>query len=241
LASFNTPEFEDKLKSMSSEEELETLSEFVEGQIKDIQEECQQAGVSPGNTFIQVKMGKVKHKKKWETVIKKWASKYLKEDEVEQWARRNRRLIFMPNDFMIPSDQEVDSFERDRIQVWFFQDTSGSCQGFINRFFAAAKSLPPEKFDVKMHCFDTRVFETTLESGKLYGFGGTSFSCIERYIQSYITKNGCSYPKAIFVITDGYGDNVYPEIPDRWHWFLSTNCDYNIPKTCKIFSLKDFE
>ena len=241
LSSFNTPEFEDKLKELASPDELESLSDFVESQTKDIEGECQKAGCNPGNTFILADVGNVKHKKKWETVIKKWAAKFIKDDDIEQWARRNRRLTFMPNDFMIPSDQEVEAFEKDRIQVWFFQDTSGSCSGFVNRFFKAAKSLPPERFDIKMHCFDTRVFETTLESKKLYGFGGTSFSCLENYIQSYIKKHGLNYPKAIFVITDGYGDRINPQLPDRWYWFLSTKYTGCIPKECKILSLSDFE
>lgn len=240
LTSFNGSEFEDKLKEMASVEELESLSNFVESQTQDIQNECKQAGCNPGNTFIHVKMGKVKAKKKWETVIKRWASKYMKDDDVEQWARRNRRLVFMPDDFMIPSDQEVEAFEKDRIQVWFFQDTSGSCSGFVDRFFKAAKSLPAERFDVKMHCFDTRVYETTLASGNLYGFGGTTFSCIEHYIQSYIKRHNLSYPKAIFVITDGYGDNVYPEKPERWYWFIQGSM-YLLPPKSNKFNLRDFE
>lgn len=241
LSSFNTPEFEDKLKESSTLEELESLSGFIEKEIKDIEKDIKEAGCSPGNTFVTANVGQVKAKRKWETVIKKWASKYIKENEVEQWARRNRRLTFMPNDFLIPSDQEVEEFENDRIQVWFFQDTSGSCSGFIDRFFKAAKSLPKDKFDVKMHCFDTMVYETTLDSGKLYGFGGTSFSCLERYIQNYIKEHNVSYPKAIFCITDGYGDIIKPEKIDRWYWFLSTNSTYCLPPGSKIFSLKDYE
>jgi hypothetical protein len=240
LSSFNTPEFEDKIKEIISSEELNSLSDFVEAQTSDIEQQCKQAGCSPGNTFVIANVGKVKSKKKWETVIKKWASKYIKDNEVEQWARPNRRLTFMPPDFMIPSDQEVEEFEKDRIQVWFFQDTSGSCSGFVDRFFKAAKTLPLDRFDVKMHCFDTRVFETTLASGKLYGFGGTSFACIERYIQDYIKKHGLAYPKAVFVITDGYGDNVTPQDAKVWHWFIQGN-PYLVPKESKHYNLRDFE
>jgi len=240
LSSFNTPEFEEKIKDIISNEELNSLSDFVEAQTSDIEEQCKQAGCSPGNTFVIANVGKVKSKKKWETVIKKWASKYIKDNEVEQWARPNRRLAFMPTDFMIPSDQEVEEFENDRIQVWFFQDTSGSCSGFVDRFFKAAKSLPLDKFDVKMHCFDTQVFETTLNSGKLYGFGGTTFSCIEAYIQAYIKKHELKYPAAVFCITDGYGNNVIPQIPERWYWFIQGSA-YLVPPKSHHFNLKDFE
>lgn len=188
----------------------------------------------------------VQKKKKWESVIKKWALKYMKDSykEETQWARLNRRFATISGDLLIPSDMEIDEreTEEERIQVWFFQDTSGSCSGYIDRFFSAARSLPEEKFDVKMHCFDTRVFETTLESGKLFGFGGTSFSCIERYIQSYIRKNDCEYPKAVFVITDGYGDYVAPEVSKVWNWFLTPHgADWCIPPESHIFDLKDYE
>lgn len=240
LATFNTPEFENKIKEVASEEELSSISDFVEKQIEDIKSICKQAGCNPGNTYIIANTKKVKSKKKWETVIKKWASKYLKDNDVEQWARLNRRLTFMANDFLLPSEQETEEFENDRIQVWFFQDTSGSCSGFIDRFFRAAKSLPKERFDVKMHCFDTRVFETTLESGKLYGFGGTTFSCIENYIQSYIKKHNLKYPKAVFVITDGYGNRVYPQDQKVWHWFIDGD-PYLVPPESKKYNLKDFE
>jgi len=240
LSSFNTPEFENKIKDIISDGELDSLSDFVESQTKDIESQCQQAGCSPGNTFYIAKVGKVAKKKKWETIIKKWASKYIKENEVEQWARLNRRLVFMANDFLLPSDQEVEEFEADRIQVWFFQDTSGSCSGFRDRFFKAAKSLPTERFDIKMHCFDTRVFETTLDSGKLYGFGGTTFSCIEDYIQSYIKKHNLPYPKAVFVITDGYGNHVNPEKPEVWYWFIQGS-PYLVPPKSKHYNLRDFE
>ncbi len=240
LSSFNTPEFEEKVKSLVSEEELESLSDFVEAQTEDIEDITQEAGCSPGNTFRLASNTKVKKKRKWETVIKKWAAKYIKDNEVEQWARRNRRFSFMANDFMIPTDQEVEEFEKDRIQVWFFQDTSGSCSGFVDRFFNAAKSLPLDRFDVKMHCFDTRVYETTLESRRLYGFGGTTFSCIESYIQNYIRTHNLPYPKAVFIITDGYGNNVYPEKPERWYWFIQGS-PYLVPKASHHFNLRDYE
>lgn len=239
LDSFNCPDFENKMKELFSDSSTEQIFDFIQDQTKDLESTAQEAGCSPGNLCKYASAGFVKPKKKWETVIKKWASKYLKDIDEEQWARRNRRLEFMSNDFMIPSTQEVEEYEKDRIKVFFFQDTSGSCSGFIDRFFNAAKSLPPDRFDVKMHCFDTRVFETTLESRKLYGFGGTSFSCIERYLQDYIKKNNEKYP-TVFVITDGYGDTINPQFPKKWHWFIDGSF-YLIPKESNKYNLKDFE
>jgi len=75
----------------------------------------------------------------------------------------------------------------------------------------------------------------------LEGGGGTSFSAIEGYIQ-YTIKEGGKYPEIICVITDGAGNNVLPEYPDRWHWLISNNgCTSYCPKQSKIYALEDFE
>ncbi len=143
----------------------------------------------------------------------------------------------------LPSEMEVEDIdkEKNKIEVWFFQDTSGSCSGFAKRFFKAAESLPKDRFNVRMHCFDTRVYETSLEERKLYGFGGTSFTCIENYIQRRIAKENLQYPKAVFIITDGYGNDVHPEHPEVWHWFLSSGYKSHIPKQSKTYLLRNFE
>jgi hypothetical protein len=205
------------------------------------------AGNSPGNIFTKVDVKKVKKKKKWETVIKKWANKYIKNTEKEetQWARTNRRFQLISNNNMfLPSEMEQEdiAIEEKRIEVWFFQDTSGSCSGYRQRFFDAARSLPPDRFDVKMHCFDTRVYEIDIERGELMGFGGTRFNIIENYIQKDISDRDVPYPKAVFIITDGFGNNVNPEKEENWYWFLTPNGTKSwIPKKSHIFNLKDFE
>lgn len=202
------------------------------------------AGMNPSQHWsFSVNKEYVPPKKKWETVIKKWAKKYDRPDlrDVEQWARVNRRYACLESQFIIPTEMEVEYEKQEKINVWFFQDTSGSCYNYRNRFFDAAKSLPKDRFDMKLHCFDTEVFETTLESGKLYGGGSTAFSPIEDYIQKYMVEKKVPYPMAVFVITDGWGTPVEPERPDRWHWFLTTTYTAFIPKQSKVFQLKDFE
>jgi hypothetical protein len=207
----------------------------------------QKAGTGTGGQWVFAAPGKVKRKKKWETVIKKWSKKYLieKDKDVEQWARLNRRMTMLPKDMFLPSEMEVEDDEKDKkkIKVYFFLDTSGSCWGLKDRFFTAAESLPPDRFDIRLLCFDTQVQETTLESRKIYGGGGTSFSILENYIQKEVSagdKGG--YPEAVFVITDGYGDNIKPAKADRWYWFITEGGTKSyIDKDCNFFNLKDFE
>jgi len=185
-------------------------------------------------------------KKKWETVIKKWENNNIKHtlDTEERWERVNNRYInVIPDNINLPSSQKIfnDFKEKDMISVFFFLDTSGSCISLGNRFFAAAKSLNPKKFKIRLFCFDTRVEETSLETKRIYGGGGTSFSIIESKIQEIIKKDKIKYPKAVFIITDGYGNNVTPEKPEKWYWFLTSKFTKYINKKSKIFNLKYFE
>lgn len=206
------------------------------------------AGSSPGNIFKKVELKKIKKKKKWETVIKKWANKFLKQTETQetQWARTNRRFqLIAGSDMFLPSEMEQEdiAMEEKRIEVWFFQDTSGSCSGYRQRFFDAARSLPEDRFDIKMHCFDTKVYEIDIEQGELQGFGGTRFDIIEQYIQQDIAKRNVPYPKAVFVITDGFGNDVKPQKPKDWYWFLTPDLKTkeNIPHKSQVYNLEDFE
>lgn len=191
---------------------------------------------------------KVKKKTKWETIIKKWSKFIVREKEhmEEQWLRKNRRFsnINLNNDLMLPSDHDVHDicYDKDRIKLFFFLDTSGSCINYAERFFKAAMSLDPLKFDIRLFCFDTEVTETTLASKTVYGGGGTSFACIENKIQEIMKSDNCAYPDAIFVISDGYGNNFDPEFPKKWFWFLTEPSTRNfIPKLSKIFMLTAYE
>ena len=204
------------------------------------------AGTSAGSIWLSADTKPVKKKKKWETVIKRWAMRYLRavDKQETQWARLNRRFVMLPDDMFIPTDMEIEDVEKkeDRIRVWFFQDTSGSCYGYHQRFFNAAKSLPEEKFDIRLFCFDTMVYETSLSSGRLYGFGGTCFHILESFIQQTMRTENTEYPKAVFVITDGFGTRVLPQKPENWYWFLTPgNSKYCIPDASHTFNLSDYE
>jgi len=252
-------------QTVDSHEELDELTEKIMGEIakklsqeeledfQDItdkcgQEEVKQASHNPGSTAGTmsriIALGRVVKKRKWETVVKNVLGRLAKEKDVtiEQWAHPNRRLAAMPSELLLPNEVEDTILYRDRIDVWFFQDTSGSCVHLADRFFKAAASIPDDKFRVRMFCFDTRVYETSLKSGKLLGFGGTSFSCIEQHIQHLVkTEKGTLYPSVVFLVTDGYGDAVQPEFAERWHWFLSEQHKSCIPSKSKTYDLSNFE
>lgn len=238
----------DQLNEGLSEEEKETLKQMVNKHFQKPKQSPKntKAGTGTGGQWVFVNTGKVKKKRKWETVIKKWSRKYLrdKDKDIEQWARLNRRLVLLPRNMFLPSDMEVEDEDKEktRIKVYFFLDTSGSCWGLKDRFFEAAESLPEDRFDVRLFCFDTQIQETSLASKKVYGGGGTSFHIMEDWIQKELNQENGTYPEAVFVITDGYGDNIKPQKPDKWYWFITEGGTRSyIDRDCNFFNLADFE
>jgi predicted metal-dependent peptidase len=203
------------------------------------------AGSGAGGIEKLMALKKYRKKKKWETVIKKWSLKYLKRNDrnFEQWARINRRFVTLQNSSMfIPTEMEIDHFEKKKhkINVVFFLNTSGSCIGLADRFWAAANSLPEDRFELDLCCFDTSVYNTTLPSRRIFGGGGTYFHILEEYVQKKKKELG-KYPEAIFVITDGMGNSISPEFPKNWYWFLTQNYTSYIPKDSNKFNLRDYE
>ena len=254
----------DQLNEGLSEEEKQSLKSTVDKhfQKSDAKDAAKNspAGIGTGGQWVFTNVGKVKKKAKWETVIKKWSRKFLidKDKDIEQWSRLSRRMAMLPRNMFLPSEMEIDDSDKEKtkIDVWFFLDTSGSCWDLKDRFFTAALSLPPEKFNVRLFCFDTTVEETTLVSKKVYGGGGTAFNILEQEIQNELKKGGgtknlkdgetvqmiTKYPEAVFVITDGYGTAIKPDKPEKWHWFITQGgVKQHIDRECNFYNLVDFE
>jgi predicted metal-dependent peptidase len=236
----NSSKIMKKIGSSLSKEEKKDLANKSG---KQFQYGGQLAGIGVGSMEFLLDDSSTKIKRKWESVIINWTKKYLKESDCdkEQWARQHRRHQLLEPTMFLPSDMEIEDINlvKDKIDVYFFMDTSGSCLYLKDRFFQAARSLDPKRFNIRLFCFDTVVHETTIESRKIYGGGGTCFRIIENFIQQQ--KKDGSYPDAVWVITDGYGTNVSPEKPDRWYWFVSDfGTEHYIPQKSKRFLLKDF-
>lgn len=239
-----------KLSSDLSNEETESIKDFVNKNfLSENQSKIYQMfdkGSSKSDNWVFWKDTKIKKRKKWESVIKNWEMKLLNEvySDHEQWARIARRYQAISSDFFIPSEIEMyhHGLEEKKIEVFFFLDTSGSCWNLKNRFFNAASSLCKRNFKIRLFCFDTVVKETTLESKKIYGGGGTSFNILEEFVFNQINEKKINHP-TIFVLTDGFGDNIFTKNPNKWHWFLTENGTINwIDKNCKkIYNLKDYD
>jgi predicted metal-dependent peptidase len=238
---FRKAGFEDaieKLNKSMSQEDKQTLGPLLSKHFAKDPKKPEGTGC-----WTMVNVGPPKVKRKWETVIQKWSQRYMKRDQQdkEQWTRQSRRLACIDSRLLLPTDAQMDHLKRDRHPVWFYLDTSGSCWNFKDRFFTAAMSLSPKHFDVRVFCFDEAVQETPLQSKKVYGGGGTSFSCIEDHIQRTIKDEGTAYPEAVWLLTDGVGNAVHPAKPQNWYWFLTFNHRRFIPPESKVYNLTDFE
>lgn len=214
---------------LTTEEKKECLEELnkIENMIS-----SKQAGKSAGGGYIKL-LEKFHPKKRWISIIKKWNRSSLSEKEGESWVKEERRFQHLNHHRLLLPGKEAKR-DKNKISIVLYLDTSGSCLNFAKVFYQVALSIPRSHFDVKMYGFSTDVYE--IIDGKLLGFGGTSFSIIEHHL-SFMPK----YPKAVFIVTDGYGNKVSPAFPERWHWFLTEEHTLSyIPSKSKVFNVKDF-
>lgn len=237
----------DRITGNISTAELENFIQNIESNSEESTkiDSSIQAGTIAGHLHKKIVLSKVVKKKTWEKLFNENLCKY-KGPEItvprEQWARENRRISILDKDLMLPSEVDVEISDKTRINVWLFQDTSGSCERYAERFFKAAMSIPEDKFMVRGFCFDTRVYEVDYKNGELKGFGGTSFYPIEEKIQQIIAEENVSYPEYVFVVTDGYGSSVYPQYPERWHWLMTDhNTTAYVPPKSQTHLLNSFE
>lgn len=234
----NTEDFLNRVGGLLTEEEKTE----IQGVMK--QHGGREAGAGYVNTTWCAPKAKVPVKMAWKRIFKKWKdlNKHVLAD-VEQWARYHRRSMLLDKSLLLPSEMEdLDGQDNSKIKAWFFLDVSGSCEHLKPRFWKAAKSVPKEFFDLKLHSFSTTIWEIDAKNEKIYGGGGTSFTCIENYIQKECAAKNLKYPNVVIVITDGWGNHVKPEFSERWHWFLPEHSTTNyIPKESHVFKLKDFE
>jgi hypothetical protein len=222
-----------------SDEEFEALKDKIKDELK----AQQQAGLEEGGIVAVMKEGPVRPKPKWESIVKSRLMKYLSDSPVESWAHINRRTVAMHNKGILPVEVEDDGVSPSRRQIYLFLDTSGSCASLAPRFWELARSIPRTKFEVHPFCFDTRVYDINFKDRKLYGFGGTSFSIIEKKIQQEVSQGKITrYPDAIFVVTDGDGTQVRPEISENWHVLLTPGGDQGcFPASVHFYDLKEFD
>jgi predicted metal-dependent peptidase len=220
-----------------SDEEFKKLQEKIKDELN------AQAGTDAGGVVAVMDSGPVRPKPKWETIVKSRLKKFNTDVDVESWAHTSRRMSAMHRSVILPVEISDEGPAPSRRQIYLFLDTSGSCQSLAPRFWKLAKSIPKDKFEIHPFCFDTKVYDISFKDKKLYGFGGTSFSILEGRIQKELTAKKINrYPDAIFVVTDGWGTKLAPEVPENWHILLTPHGERKcFPSTVHFYDLNEFE
>ncbi len=239
LNDFDSEKILEEVLSTLSHNEIESLKGFAYKH-----ELNSKAGTGTG-IWHKINTRKIIKKKKWESIIKNWEKNKIKDTYgfAEQWLRKSRRYSCIQNELFLPTEIEThqNTIEENKINVFFFMDTSGSCSYFNERFFKCANSLDRNKFNIRLFCFDTKIEEIKLKAEKIYGGGGTLFSIIQKYVDNEIASKKIKYPH-VFVLTDGFGDYISVKKPKKWYWFLTAGgTNIWIDKKCNIFNLSDYE
>lgn len=143
--------------------------------------------------------------------------------DTSTWRRPNRR--FMPMDMLMPSMQS------ERIgHIVVAVDTSGSIEGkmitaMLSEVVGLAEQVKPEKVDllywdyhVASHEeYDESNLTTLATSTKPRGGGGTSPSCVKRYMEEKRIE-----PECVIMLTDGYVGNDWPDFGCPTLWVITT-------------------
>lgn len=208
-----------------TDEELEDMGYDIDNVInkfkkpEDIKKN-DKAGKTPVGEMINVILERRNKKVNWKSLLKKHYYRLLKRVEVDKYnfQKTNRRnSLLLNSELSIPNYSKIEVNLIKKYDVYFFLDTSGSCYQFAQEFYNFARTLPEDYCRIKMFTFDTELYPVNPKKDKtLQGCGGTSFSCIESYLQT-LEK----YPSLVIVVTDGFGDNVSPINPKNWVWFLT--------------------
>ena len=205
----------------------------------------QVAGDVAGHQIRKVENFKRRNNKSWNKVFCKAIKYGMGDTETNQWVRKPRRMSGLNSDFMLPSDKVSHDFGKCKTPIFLYQDCSGSCTQFYERFFNTAASIPRSKFDVRFFGFDTQVYPIDIEKKEVPGGGGTSFQCIESHIQEIRKKEGIGYPAGVFVISDGEGELIEAQKPQNWNWFIinsyGSHSTYAVHNKSQWYKYEEFE
>ena len=250
----------DSKESADDDVDEEGLDTLLEGSLKNVTsideeeaEEIDKISLSAGNgdsTLLLIAQAKkIVPKRKWETIVHEWASNALNSAPVETMAVVPKHLTVILDQLngRVEGKMNQPIILKEKIHVAFYADTSGSCVRYYQRFMDAALSLPEDKFDVKLYCFDTRVYPISrkeiVEKGQasMKGGGGTSFQPLINETVRIEREEGRRVVN--FVITDAEFYDSY-SLPEegrfRWHFML---VDHSSPPPtgCRKYKLSEFE
>lgn len=234
-----TVEIKEEIENKISEQEKYDFGQKIR---IDFKNDPKDSGCTPLGSLIEVNPNPQKKTKKWEEIVKKHLKSGIKYEsvDVDSWITNKRSHSCLGNDFMLEGTWQQQKAIKEKYNVIFFLDSSGSCLQHAKRFVKMLKSIPEDKFNIEAYSFDSSIYPIDIKIGKVLGGGGTYFSILDTKIRQ-ITKDK-KHPDAIFVLSDGDGDTFNPEKPKLWHWILTANHSLRyIPKLSPKHKMNNFD
>jgi predicted metal-dependent peptidase len=229
-----------------SEEEINNLNQIFDDEFKSIlgSKGISIGGVGKGNysTYLQIKVGNIKKSNKWEKIVtsKIKSLKVWGEFEKDSWISKKRRNYGLGDDLITQGTWVEKGYHKDKYNLVFFLDTSGSCLFYSQRFLDLLLSIPQNKFNINAYTFTKKIYPIDLKNPQLLGNGGTCFKILGDKIKE-IEKEKNHHPDLVFVLSDGWGTQYESKFPERWHWMLTPyNVKDYILKGSNVHELKDF-
>lgn len=175
----------------------------------------------------------------WRPPLRRFMKENGDGDDQSRYAPPNRRLL--PLDVLLPSRFTVKAGE-----ILVACDTSGSMHGVYPIVFGEianiARLLQPKSIRVLWwdthvagdQVFTERDYDQIAKLVKPKGGGGTTVSCVARYVKEKRIK-----PKATIMLTDGYIESQYDMVPGPLLWGVVGNERFR-PLRGKVLHIDDF-
>lgn len=135
-------------------------------------------------------------------------------DQNMLWSRPSRKLISIYPKIVLPSYEQ-----KTKPRGLFVIDTSASISDEWLSIFKEICQKCSKIMHSEFFSFDTTLNKWDLSETNIYGGGGTSISCIEKYC-----NESSRYPDNIVVLTDGYFSGGHDlKHPERWTFLIKTS------------------
>lgn len=174
----------------------------------------------------------------WKPYLRRFWQEICEGEDQSRFSPPNKRML--PLDIILPSH-----FSESTGEVIIACDTSGSMMGYYGLVFGeiariCQTTLPKS---VRVLWWDTRIAGEQVFTPKDYpqlakamapkGGGGTTVSCVARYIAEKRYK-----PKATIMLTDGYIESQYEVVPGNVLWGVVNNTRF-VPIRGKVLHIQE--
>jgi predicted metal-dependent peptidase len=202
-----------------SDEEKEVLGKEIDRAIRQGVLAEKRAGVGAGGRSLELE-DLLSPQVNWREVLREYVKSICSGKDASSWRKVNRRFL--------SSDTYMPTLVSERVgHLVVAVDTSGSIGGhelsnFLSEVKSIAEEVTPDKVDLLYwdgevaghEEYDSGTVASIVDSTKPRGGGGTSPSCVSRYLKDKGIK-----PECVIMLTDGYVGNDWGqdwEVPVLW-------------------------